>query len=90
MTTAQTAGLTLRDHKVVSTRYPDGTIRLGSGYALGDVVPHTGVWLHRWAEEAPSRVFLAERAGAGWREHGYGEVLGMVRAIASSLSLLLA
>ena len=85
MTTAQTAGLTLRDHKVVSTRYPDGTIRLGSGYALGDVVPHTGVWLHRWAEEAPSRVFLAERAGAGWREHGYGEVLGMVRAIASSL-----
>lgn len=85
MTTAHQESVTVRPHKVVSRQSDDGTIRLASGYELGDVVPHTGIWLHRWAEEAPSRVFLAERAGAGWREHGYGEVLGMVRAIAASL-----
>jgi feruloyl-CoA synthase len=63
----------------------DGTIVLTSRHALDPVVANTGVWLHRWAEEAPNRVFLAERSGAGWREHGYADALSMVRALAGGL-----
>jgi feruloyl-CoA synthase len=44
--------------------------------------------LERWAREAPSRTFLAERTvlgGGGWRTISYGEALGVVRAIAQAL-----
>lgn len=72
-------------HAVRREERPDGTIRLTSHHAPDPMVPETGSWLHRWAEATPERVFLAERSGAGWREHGYGEVLDMVRAIAAGL-----
>ncbi|MBB97735.1 MAG: feruloyl-CoA synthetase [Rhodobacteraceae bacterium] len=58
---------------------------LRSGYDLGPVVSRTGDWLHHWGATAPDRVFLAERAGPGWRELGYAEVLEKVRALASAL-----
>jgi feruloyl-CoA synthase len=35
--------------------------------------------------EAPERIFLAERSGAGWREETYQSTLQKVRAIAASL-----
>ncbi|MCB1448846.1 MAG: feruloyl-CoA synthase [Nitratireductor sp.] len=63
----------------------DNTILLTSPRALGPVARNTGEWLHRWAEEAPQRVFIAERWGAGWREVSYQQALEMVRAIAASL-----
>lgn len=74
-----------RPHKVTLDRREDGTLLYRSAYPLGPVDRRTGDWLHRWAEEAPDRVFLAERSGAGWRETTYAEALQKVQAIASSL-----
>ncbi|MGB0658968.1 MAG: feruloyl-CoA synthase [Mangrovicoccus sp.] len=85
MTDAFTAELGLRPHKVLSNRTEKGDIILQSEYPLPEVPPHTGFWLESWAQKTPDHIFLAERSGAGWREHGYGDVLGMVRAIAASL-----
>ncbi|MEC3860529.1 feruloyl-CoA synthase [Mesobacterium sp. TK19101] len=72
-------------HKVVRDTMPDGTLRLRSAYDLPPVADRTGDWLHRWAKDAPDRVFIAERHGAGWREESYSAVLEQVRAIAASL-----
>ena len=63
----------------------DGTLVFRARKALREAVPRTGDWLHRWAEEAPERVFLAERYGAGWREESFAATLDKVRAIAASL-----
>ena len=41
--------------------------------------------LHRWAAIAPERVFMAERAGDGWRRVTYRETLDAVRHLASAL-----
>ena len=72
-------------HDVVREDRPDGSILLRSRVPLGPVLRNTGAWLHRWAQEAPDRVFLAERSGQGWREVRYADTLGQVRSLASSL-----
>lgn len=72
-------------HAVLRERRPDGSILLRSAHGLGPVANRTGDWVHRWAERAPDRVFLAERSGAGWREETYAATLQKVRAIAASL-----
>ncbi|MHA6264237.1 feruloyl-CoA synthase [Arenibacterium sp. CAU 1754] len=72
-------------HAVLREDRPDGTILLRSAQTMGPVVDTAGDWLHKWADEAPDRVFLAERFGAGWREERYGAVLEQVRAIAAAL-----
>lgn len=72
-------------HSVEREDRPDGTILLRSTYPLGPVAERTGDWLHQWAQEAPDRVFLAERSGAGWREEGYAGVLEKVRAVGAAL-----
>ncbi|MFS4581486.1 feruloyl-CoA synthase [Phaeobacter sp. C3_T13_0] len=72
-------------HSVQREDRADGTILLRSSHVLGPVAENTGVWLHEWAEKAPTRTFLAERSGAGWREESYGATLQKVRAIAASL-----
>jgi len=74
-----------RAHRVVREDRPDGTILLRSGYEMSTPARVTGDWLHRWAAEAPDRVFLAERSGAGWREVTFAEALQMVRAIGAAL-----
>lgn len=74
-----------RPHNVLREERADGTVLLRSGYDLGPVAERTGDWLHHWAAEAPERVFLAERSGAGWRALTYGEVLEQVRAVAAAL-----
>nr|WP_279391768.1 feruloyl-CoA synthase [Shimia aestuarii] len=58
---------------------------LRSNYELGPVAEKTADWLHHWANEAPDRVFIAERSGAGWREESYSATLEKVQAIAASL-----
>ncbi|MDQ2090248.1 feruloyl-CoA synthase [Marimonas arenosa] len=63
----------------------DGTLIYRSRKSLGPTVPRTGDWLHRWASDAPERVFLAERYGAGWREETYASVLQQVRNLAQTL-----
>lgn len=72
-------------HDVVREVRPDGSILLRSRVPLGPMVRNTGAWLHRWAQEAADRVFLAERSGQGWREVRYADALGQVRSLASSL-----
>lgn len=72
-------------HAVMRDDQADGTILLQSAHPLGPAVSNTGVWLHDWAKKAPTRTFLAERSGAGWRTESYGETLQKVRAIAAAL-----
>lgn len=79
-----TTGLTLVPHAVnIERRAQD--LLMTSPTACDPVVSNAGVWLDKWADEAPSRVFLAERSNEGWREMGYAEVRDAVHAIASSL-----
>lgn len=78
-------GLTLVPHTVNIERSANQLL-MTSRTPFDPVVPNTCVWLDKWADEAPSRVFLAERSGEGWRELGYAEVRDAVRAIASSLA----
>ncbi|MBT9385049.1 feruloyl-CoA synthase [Pseudooceanicola sp. CBS1P-1] len=77
-------------HDTLREDRPDGTIRLRARQPMGEVVPNTGTWLHRWAEEAPYRVAISERVTPGldrgpWRNVTYGELLIQVRAVASAL-----
>lgn len=72
-------------HKVMREDRADGAILLSSGYPLGPVARSTGEWQRAWAAEAPSRTFLAERSGAGWRKLAYGEALEATRAVAAVL-----
>ncbi|MGB0512244.1 MAG: feruloyl-CoA synthase [Paracoccaceae bacterium] len=74
-----------KPHDVSSEQRSDGTLLLRSNAEMGDVVDTSADWLHRWSEEAPERIFLAERSGAGWREETYQSTLQKVRAIAASL-----
>lgn len=74
-----------RPHDVLREDRADGTILLRSAYDLSPVAERTGDWLHQWAAEAPERVFLAERSGAGWRALSYAATLEQVRAVAASL-----
>lgn len=76
---------TFLPHAISREDRADGTILLRSDYDVGPVTDRTGDWLHHWASEAPDRVFLAERSGAGWREESYSATLQQVRAIAASL-----
>ncbi len=72
-------------HRVEQETRADGTMLLRSGYQMSTPARVTGDWLHRWAKEAPDRVFIAERSGAGWRELAYAEVLEQVRAVGAAL-----
>jgi len=57
-------------------------------YSPVPLAPHNGVLgaaLSRWAAEAPDRLFLAEREGAGWRRLTYGEAAAASAAVAQAL-----
>ncbi|MCA1491457.1 feruloyl-CoA synthase [Ensifer sp. NBAIM29] len=77
-------GLRTVPHSVSMRQHP-GHLLLTSNLPLDPVARRTADWLHRWAEQAPQRVFLSERAGEGWRDITYAETLGHVRAIAAAL-----
>jgi feruloyl-CoA synthase len=67
-------------------RRDDGTIYLRPTTALGDYPDKITDCLHRWAKEAPDRVFMAERGeDGGWREVTYAQMLDAARHIASAL-----
>jgi len=68
------------------TQRADGSTILSSPLDMPPVAAHVGVWLDRWAQAAPDRVFLAERSGAGWRREGYAAVAGAARAVAQALA----
>ncbi|OHV80950.1 feruloyl-CoA synthase [Ensifer sp. LCM 4579] len=77
-------GLRTVPHSVSRRQHP-GHLLLTSNLPLDPVARRTADWLHRWAEQAPQRVFLSERAGEGWRDITYAEALGHVRALAAAL-----
>ena len=74
-----------KPHDVSSEQRSDEILLLRSNAEMGDVVDTSADWLHRWSVEAPERIFLAERSGAGWREETFQSTLQKVRAIAASL-----
>ncbi len=65
------------------TSRADGSQLAHSEVALQPYSRAVGEWLLSWADEAPTRVFLAERQAAGWRQVTYGEALAQVRALAT-------
>lgn len=78
-------GLTMVPHSVRLDRR-DSTLEMRSNVACDPIVEHTGVWIEKWAAETPDQVYIAERAGDGWREITYAALLDQVKAIASSLA----
>jgi len=74
-----------RAHRVTREDRPDGSNLLASGYDMTPAANTSGEWLHRWAQETPDAIFLAERSGAGWREVPYGAALEQVQALSAGL-----
>jgi feruloyl-CoA synthase len=68
--------------QVLAERKPDGSIWLRSPVPLQPAARCVGDWLERWADETPTRVFLAERAGPDrpWTEMTYAGARRQVRA----------
>lgn len=54
-------------------------------YAPAPAVRAIGVLLERWAERAPTRTFLAERDGSGWRTLDYGSAWRAALGVGSAL-----
>ncbi|HLJ18802.1 MAG TPA: AMP-binding protein, partial [Stellaceae bacterium] len=72
--------------RIVREDLPGGGMILRSKVPLPPLPRSTGVWLARWAAEAPERGFLAERDGAGgWRRVSYREAYRDARAIGQAL-----
>ena len=72
-------------HQLLIDHRQNGEMILSSGLTLDPVVRNTGEWLHRWADETPEAVFIAERSGPGWSELTYGDALARVRSVAAGL-----
>ncbi len=62
-----------------------GAFVLRSPVPLSGYARSTGEWLLTWARRAPDRIFLAERAGAGWRTVTYAQALSAARSIGTAL-----
>nr|WP_070960186.1 feruloyl-CoA synthase [Hyphomonas sp. Mor2] len=65
----------------------DGTVLIRNGQPLKDYPPHMLWPLKHWAEQAPDRIWLAQRnpvepSREGWQEISYGEAWDRVRALA--------
>ena len=68
-------------------RRPDGVIILKSRIPLKPYEEHIPASLAKWANEAPERIWLAQRAGADrqWRKLSYGEARRTVDALTQAL-----
>ncbi len=68
-------------------RRPDGVIILKSRIPLQPYEKHIPASLAKWAMEAPSRIWLAQRAGADrqWRKVSYGEARQIVDGLTQGL-----
>ena len=64
----------------------DGVVLLRSPLPLTGCVDNIVDYLQNWAEVAPDRIFLAQRAAAGgWEVLHYGEAWRRVQAVAQAL-----
>ena len=75
----------LTQPQVIRESRDDGSFVLRSAAALRPSEPTVGAWLARWAEERPSRTFLAERDGSTWRTLSYAKAWTAARAIGQAL-----
>src|SRR3954464_15349413 len=72
--------------EVVVDRRPDGTIYLKSPHALPPLPEKLTDRLVHWANVAPERVFMAERAPGGpWHSITYAQTLARVRRLGAAL-----
>ena len=77
--------LRLAPARVHLEKRADGAMLLRSPQKLSAHARAVGEWLVRWAEQAPERVFLAERSGDDWRRVCYREALDAARSIGQAL-----
>jgi feruloyl-CoA synthase len=70
---------------IVADRRDDGSIILKSTTPLRESARCIGDWLEHWAQQAPDRIFLADRAGADtrWSTVSYQDALKQVRSAAA-------
>lgn len=66
-------------------RRSDGSQLLRSPQPLRAHERCVGEWLVKWAQQAPERVFLAERSGDAWRKLSYAQALDASRRIGQAL-----
>lgn len=64
---------------------PNGEIVVTNTAAYSTAFTTVTQALDRWAVEAPSRTWLAERSGEGWRKVGFAEARQVIAAIAGGL-----
>jgi feruloyl-CoA synthase len=77
--------LAFGDLSVDIERREGGVIHVRPRQALAPYPDRLTDRLRHWAEVAPERDFIAERAGEGWRRLSYRETLGAVERLASAL-----
>ena len=87
---ADGAGSRIRDPRYAARRLEverrdDGTVVLSNPAPFDRTFQTTNAALDHWGAVAPSRTWLAERSGEGWRELSYAEGLDQVARLASSL-----
>ena len=70
---------------VTVERRADGAMIVRSPRPLGPYPNAVTDWLDHWAKVAPTRVFLAERQGDGWRRVTYAEACDIARRIARGI-----
>jgi len=63
----------------------NGNTYLRSPQKLGPYARCVTEWLVRWSDNAPERIFLAERKGDAWRRLSYRETYGAVRRVGQAL-----
>src|SRR5688572_27484354 len=69
----------------VLDRKPQGAIHIRSPHALGPYPEKLTDRLLHWAQEAPDRIFLAQRDHGAWLTITYAETLTLVRHIGEAL-----
>ncbi len=75
----------LGPHDLDVTPLPHGGFAVRSPHPLGPYERTMTDRLERWSAERPGTLFLAERAGDGWRKLTYGEAHDAVRRVAQAL-----
>src|SRR5436190_12805757 len=63
----------------------NGNLYLRSPQKLAPYARCVTEWLVQWSDKEPTRTFLAERKGEGWRKLSYRETYGAVRRMAQAL-----
>jgi feruloyl-CoA synthase len=83
--TRPTRPVRLGPRDILVERRADGCVLLRSPHALGPYPRKLTERLDFWAAQAPGRLFLAQRDGAGWRTLSYGQARERARRVGQYL-----